>query len=78
MTAVTVIVTVTSSASLSEVKSACEAHGLTHIQQMQNFPIFTGIIEDERVVELRKIPNIKEVEIQRINRTLTDGIETVD
>jgi hypothetical protein len=65
MTDIPVIVVVNDNEQLQQVKARCEAHGLTHVHALARLGMLKGLIDQERVGELSKIPGVRSVERER-------------
>jgi hypothetical protein len=65
MTEIPVIVLVDDGADLQKVKANCEAYGLAQVRALPRLGILKGLIEEDRMAELRKVPNVRSVERER-------------
>jgi hypothetical protein len=50
---------------LNRVKTACKACGLKHMKALPRLGMLTGVIDQDRLQELAKIPGVRSVERER-------------
>ena len=62
MTEIPVIVLVDDGADLQKVKAKCERHGLAQVRALPRLGILKGLIEEDRMAELTKVPSVRSVE----------------
>ena len=65
MTEIPVIVLVDDGADLQKVKANCETHGLARVRALPRLGILKGLIEEDRMAELSKVPSVRSVEKER-------------
>src|SRR6516165_3411185 len=62
MTEIPVIVLVDDGADLQKVKANCQRYGLTQVGALPRLGILKGLIEEDRMAELTKVPSVRSVE----------------
>jgi hypothetical protein len=65
MPKVTVIITVDAAADLDAIKAECQRHGLTGVTILSQVGLLTGVIDDLAIGELKNIPGVRAVELER-------------
>jgi endonuclease V-like protein UPF0215 family len=65
MSEIPVIVVMDKTADFEKVKAACEAKGLTRISALPRLRMLKGVIDEQRVDELTRLPGVGSVEKER-------------
>ena len=65
MTEIPVIVLADDGADLQKVKAHCETYGLAQVRALPRLGILKGLIEEDRMAQLMKVPSVRSVEKER-------------
>ena len=65
MSEVPVIVLLDEGADLQKAEANCEKHGLREVRALPRLGLLRGLIDENRVPELRKVPSVRSVERER-------------
>jgi hypothetical protein len=65
MDEIPVIVTLDATTNAERVKAVCESHGLTQVHVLPRLGLLKGLIDQNRVADLKKISGVRSVEKER-------------